>query len=159
MHGKGVDKVLKEAHELTGNIFLVLGRDGAGREARVDGLLNPEHIGEMVPPPWVRNGSIRAVLPQEGAVFLDEAFERRAAWLCVVYRESASERGGKNTTTYAAVEPNDNLLVGVGVRGRLEPKVELVRAVQVLRDGHLAGIRLANVKVDIGNGRSVDSVF
>lgn len=118
----------------------------------------------MVPSPWVRNGSISAVLPQEGAVFLDEAFERRAAWLCVVYRESASERGGgrrekKNTATYAAVEPNDNLLVGVGVRGRLEPKVELVRAVQVLRDGHLAGIRLANVKVDIGNGRSVDSVF
>jgi len=64
-------------------------------------------------------------------------------------------RGG----THAAIEPNDNLLLSSRVRRRLEPKVKLVGPVQVVRDGHLPGVRLANVKVHVRDSRAIDGVL
>jgi len=81
LHGERVDKVLPEAHELSSHIRLARGRDRAGRKARTNGLLNPDHVGQVVPTPWVREGQIRAVLPQERAILLEEALEGRTAGL------------------------------------------------------------------------------
>lgn len=61
--------------------------------------------------------------------------------------------------TYTAIEPDDNLLLSSRVLRRLEPEVELLVALRVIGDGHLASIRLANVEVDIGDGGAVDGVF
>lgn len=81
MHGKGIDEVLVEAHELLGDIVLILGSNLASGEASVNGLLNPQDVGKMMPTPGVWYRLQGTILPQEGAVFLQETFERRAARL------------------------------------------------------------------------------
>jgi len=48
-------------------------------------LFDPNHVGEVGPGPGVFDGFKGAVLPQEGAVFLEKAFEGRAAWSALVW--------------------------------------------------------------------------
>lgn len=81
VHGKGVEEVFVEAHKLLGHVFFAVGRHLARGEASIDRLLNPQDVGQMVPSPGVRDGLVSAVLPQERAVFLQEAFKRRASGL------------------------------------------------------------------------------
>ena len=59
-----VDEVLEEAEELSSDFLLARSRGGALGEARADGLLDPDHVGEVGPVPWVVNGArAAAVLP------------------------------------------------------------------------------------------------
>lgn len=81
LHGKGIDEVLVETHELLSDIILILGSNLASGEARVNGLLNPQDVGKVMPAPGVWYRLQSTILPQEGTVFLQEAFERRAARL------------------------------------------------------------------------------
>jgi hypothetical protein len=69
---------------LGGDVLLRSRGRRSGREARADGLLDPDHIGEAVPGIGVRDGLVGAVLPEEGAIFLEEALERGAAGLGTV---------------------------------------------------------------------------
>lgn len=72
---KGVDKVLPEAHELAGDVFLVLrGRSALG-EAGAHGLVDVDDIGQSVPAPGVLDRRVRSILPQEGAVLLEKTLE------------------------------------------------------------------------------------
>lgn len=75
LHGKGIDEIFVETHELLSDIVLILGSNFASGEASVNGLLNPQDISKMMPAPrvWYRLQS--TILPQEGTVFLQETFE------------------------------------------------------------------------------------
>jgi hypothetical protein len=75
-------------------------------------------------------------LPEPGAVFLRQTLERRA--------------------TGTTVHPDADLVARLRVLGGEVPEVQLARLVGVLADGHQAGVRLANVKVDLGHARAVD---
>lgn len=78
---EGVDEVLPELHELVCDIDLILRSRGALGEARADGLVDIDDIGQAVPPVRVLNGRIGAILPKERAVLLEETLERRATGL------------------------------------------------------------------------------
>lgn len=78
---KSVDKVRPELHELHGNVVLVLGGGRALREAGADGLVDPDDVCQAVPSIRVLDRCKRSVLPEEGAVLLEETLERRASGL------------------------------------------------------------------------------
>lgn len=62
--------------------------------------------------------------------------------------------------TYATVEPDYNLLLGIRVRGRLEPEVHLVIAVKLLVvNGQATSVGFSNIEVYIGNTSSIDGEF
>ncbi len=61
---EGVDKVLEETKELLGNLVFVGGSRCTLRKASANRLLNPDHVGQVGPIPWVVNGAgARAILP------------------------------------------------------------------------------------------------
>lgn len=76
---EGVCEILVEAHEAFGDFFLAGFGADALRESGADGLLNPEHVAEVYPGPWVLHWLKRTILPKKRAVFLEKAFKRRAA--------------------------------------------------------------------------------
>lgn len=75
MHAKGVDEVLPEAHELGDELLLVGDAGLAGGEAGADRLLDVDDVGQGVPAPGVLDRFVGAILPQEGPVLLEQAFE------------------------------------------------------------------------------------
>ena len=75
LHGKGINEVLPETHELSGDILLASGGDVAGREAGADGLLDPDDVGQGVPAPRVLDGLVSTILPEERSVLLEETFQ------------------------------------------------------------------------------------
>jgi hypothetical protein len=81
-------------------------------------------------------GRVGAALPEEGAMFLEQAIQRAAAG--------------------AAVQPDGDLIGRVWVVGGEEPEEELILVGGVAVDGQCAGVRLANVEVDFGNTGAVD---
>jgi hypothetical protein len=81
VHAKGVDQVLPETHELGGELLLVGDGGLARREARADRLLNVDDVGQGVPAPGVLDWLVGAILPQEGAVLLEETLKGRASGL------------------------------------------------------------------------------
>lgn len=94
LHIKSVDKVGPELHELGGHVLLVLGGGSALRKPRADGLVNVDDVGQAVPTPWILNGGEGSVLPQERAILLKQALERRASGLDTDFR-SESPSGGQ----------------------------------------------------------------
>jgi hypothetical protein len=67
--------------------------------------------------------------------------------------------GGLDRDTYAAVQPDENLLVRRRVGRREEPEEKVVLVVGVAADGQQPGIGLANVEVDIRDALAIDSEF
>lgn len=78
---KSIDKVLPEPHELVGHILLVLRGRGTLREAGAHGLVDVNDIGQSVPAPRVLDGCVGSILPQEGAVLLEETLKGGASGL------------------------------------------------------------------------------
>lgn len=54
------------------------------------------------------------------------------------------------------IEPNDDLLGGIGVLRGEEPEVQLARLVRLVRNGEQASVRLSNIEVDLRDGRAID---
>ena len=81
LHLKSLDKVLPEALELGSDVLLVSGGRSSGRETGTDRLVDPHHVGQLVPTPRVFNGPVSPVLPEERAIFLEEPLERRTTRL------------------------------------------------------------------------------
>lgn len=92
---KSVDKLLVETDELktqldfVGDVGCTLG------ETHTNGLFNPKHVGKVRPGVWVLDRLKGSGLPGERAVLCQETTER--------------------TATGATVEPDSNLICGVGV--------------------------------------------
>ena len=61
--------------------------------------------------------------------------------------------------TYTTVEPDDNFLLIHEFLGgsRKEPEKELVHLVFLVSDGKLAGIRLADIKVNLGQTIAINN--
>lgn len=53
LHIKGVDKVLPETSQLVRNLELIVVSRSALRKASANGLIDPDHIAQVVPRPWV----------------------------------------------------------------------------------------------------------
>jgi len=72
---KGIYEILEEAKELRRNlVFVGCSRDSL-RESSAYRLLNPDHVGQVYPSPWVVDRLEGAVLPDHRPVFLEETFE------------------------------------------------------------------------------------
>jgi len=137
LQAKVVDEILEEAQELLRSCGLVvrstLSADTA--ETGAGWLLDPNHVGEVRPCPVVLHRAVRAVLPQERTVLLQETLQTRAA----------------RTT----VEPDQDLVAGELIGRRDVPEEEL-GAVRSAGDRKCTGIGFANVEVDVGDRRAVD---
>lgn len=76
---KGLHEVLPEAKEFGGSFFLASSFGCAQREPSADGLLNPNHVGQIPPVSRVVYGlGAASILPADGAVLLQKAFKARA---------------------------------------------------------------------------------
>ena len=71
--------------------------------------------------------------------------------MLAVLLQKTIERAAPGT----AIQPDDNLITGRRVLGRKEPEPERILTCRVAVNGQGAGVRLADVKVDVGNGRAV----
>lgn len=61
--------------------------------------------------------------------------------------------------THAAVQPDENLLLGRRIGRREEPEEQLVLVRRVAADGQEAGVGLAHVEVNIWDSLAVDGEF
>lgn len=102
---------------------------GYQRGVKTNGLINIHHVSQICPRIWIGNWRIGATLPAEGAVFLQKTIKRAAA--------------------RTAVKPEGDFLCSVWVVRREEPEPECIRVGCVIGDGKGAGIRFANVEVDV----------
>jgi hypothetical protein len=73
---ESIYKVFPESQELICNIRLTCSCWNALRESDTNGVFDPDDICQVDPSPWVRDGLVCSVLPEEWAVFLEKAFER-----------------------------------------------------------------------------------
>lgn len=78
LNAKGVEEVLEETQELIGDVRLARRGRRTLTETRSHWLLDPDHVGQIDPCVGIPDRSECAILPQERAVFLDEALERTA---------------------------------------------------------------------------------
>lgn len=81
LHLESFDKILPEALELGGDVLLVPRSRSSSRETGTDRLVDPHHVGQLVPTPRVFNGLVSPVLPKERAIFLEEPLKRRTTRL------------------------------------------------------------------------------
>lgn len=82
--------------------------------------------------------------------------------LAIVFRDHGSNVPvlGKKTTqrtaTRTTIEPNGNFFGGIHIGRREEPEEEFTSLVGGTGDGKESSIRLANIKVNIRKGRTID---
>lgn len=76
---EGINKVLVEAAELLGKFNLVGDIGYALGVADANWLLNPKHVGDVVPRVRVGSRGKSALLPRERAIFIEQPDERTAA--------------------------------------------------------------------------------
>lgn len=115
MEVEGVDELLVETDEFETKLDFVGDVGHALRETDTDRLLNPKHVCEIDPSVWILDRLKSSGFPSEWAVLCQETTEGTAA--------------------RAAVEPDSNLLCGVGVGRREEPEEELAGFVGSTTDG------------------------
>lgn len=115
MEVEGIDELLVETDEFETKLDFVGDVGYTLREANTDGLLNPKHVCEIDPCVWIANGLKSSGFPSEWAI------------LC--------QKTTKGTATRATVEPDSNLLCGVGVGRREEPEEEFAAFVGSTTDG------------------------
>lgn len=127
LDAKELFKVLEELDKVFGRLFLPSGSRGASRKPGTDGLINPEHVGQVDPRIRVLNRSESAGLPAEATILLQKGFHGTAA--------------------RTAIQP-DGDLVNRGTNGGLEDEEQLARRV-VLVDRDQTRVQLTNVKLDI----------
>jgi hypothetical protein len=89
MQVEGVDKVLEPAFKLSCNILLIVHRGRTGGKASSGGLIHIDHVGQVGPRVWIADGLVRARLPEERTIFLQQSIKR--------------------TTSRAAIQPDRNL--------------------------------------------------
>ncbi|KAB8737527.1 hypothetical protein FH972_026486 [Carpinus fangiana] len=135
---EGVDEALEEAKEGLCDLLLV-GLGGlALREASTDRLLDPDHVGQIDPCVGVLDGTKGTILPDDGAILLEETLERTAA--------------------RSAVQPDGNLILGQRVRGREEPEIEGSRLASIVRHGHQSSIAFSDIKIYFGDLGPINSI-
>jgi len=132
---EGLDKLLIEANELLAKLNLVGDVGCALGEADANRLLDPHHIGEVDPSVWVLDGGESASFPGEWTVLGKEA--------------------AQGTAARAAVEPDSDLFLGIGVGGREEPEEQLTSLILVARDRKKTSIALSNVEGHIRQASTV----
>lgn len=134
LHAEGVDEATPKVVELVGDVNLVLGSPWTGRETSAGGLVNVDNVGQVVPRVHVADRLVDAGLPEERTVLLQQAVEGAASW--------------------AAVQPDGDLLLGVWVGRGEEPEEQTGLAMGCV--GQVASVRLADVEVDRRNGGAID---
>lgn len=148
LHVESVDKVLPKPGEVLCHIVLVPDKSWCSwccrRQASANGLVNPDHIGEIGPRKWIWLWRVCTRLPEPRTVFLHQAIHRAAAW--------------------SSIEPDGDLITRERVVGWKEPEKELVESGAIRggvggRDGQSASIRLAYIKVHQRYTRSIDDEF
>lgn len=82
---------------------------------------------------------IATYLPKEWTVFLQKSLQR--------------------TATGTAVQPDHDLIIGIGVLGWEEPEVKFARLVGILGDGQKPGVRLADIPVNVWDCGSINGEF
>lgn len=136
---EGVNKLLVETDEFETELDFVGDVRYTLREANTDGLFNPKHVCQIDPGVGILDRLKSSSFPSEGAVLCQKTTEGTAAG--------------------ATIEPNSDLICGVGVGRREEPEEELASLVGCTTDGQKTGVRLANIEVDIGESRAIDPKF
>ena len=81
LHAKGINEILPECGKLISNINFIVNKDISGWVSSADGLIDPDHIGQVGPWIWIWDRCICARLPTKRSIFLKQSIKGGASWL------------------------------------------------------------------------------